>query len=259
MFSSQPLNNNIVKNGFLCIHYTKNLQKLQDKGNHFQTVCRYSKIIDNIIIYWQWSARSKQEWRLIMDVNTITNSTSSITNSYQNSTSTAKSKTSDTKYGNDTAAVYEKSDEAKNASTNKALIAKLKADVNSHISQMQNLVSQIFQKQGTAVNNADDMWKMLASGDFTVDADTANKAKEAISENGYWGVNQTSERIFDFAKALSGGDSDKMDKMLDAFKKGFDQATKAWGKNLPDISSQTYDAVMQKFSDYKNQQSDAVQ
>ena len=77
--------------------------------------------------------------------------------------------------------------------------------------------------------------------------------KAAISEDGYWGVNQTSQRIFDFAVALSGGDSEQMDKMLAAFKKGFDQATKAWGKSLPSISSQTYDAVLEKFEAYKNQ------
>lgn len=191
-----------------------------------------------------------------MDVNTISNATSSISGSYQKAATNEKTKTSDSKYGNDAAAVYEKSDEAKSAPTNKALIERLKADVNNRISQMQNLVSEIFQKQGIKVTNTNDLWRKLASGDFSVDAETANKAKEEISENGYWGVNQTSQRIFDFAKALSGGDSDKMDKMLEAFKKGYDQATRAWGKSLPDISSKTYDAVMQKFDDFKKQQTD---
>ena len=91
---------------------------------------------------------------------------------------------------------------------------------------------------------------MLASGNFTVDAETAAKAKEEISENGYWGVNQTSQRIFDMAVALSGGDSEKMEKMLDAFKKGFGEATKTWGKTLPDICQNTYDAVLEKFENY---------
>ncbi len=40
--------------------------------------------------------------------------------------------------------------------------------------------------------------------------------------------------------------------MIAAFKKGFDQATKAWGKSLPDISGRTYDAVMKKFDAWKN-------
>ena len=48
------------------------------------------------------------------------------------------------------------------------------------------------------------------------------------------------------------GDSEKADEMIAAFKKGFDQATKAWGKSLPDISGRTYDAVMKKFDAWKN-------
>ena len=123
---------------------------------------------------------------------------------------------------------------------------------------MQNLVSEMLSKQGKAFSTADQMWKMLANGDFTVDAKTAQEAKDAISEDGYWGVNQTSQRIFDFAVSLSGGDSEKMDKMLAAFEKGFKQATKSWGKALPDISSQTYDAVHKKFEEYKNQKSQAT-
>ncbi|MFQ7394956.1 MAG: hypothetical protein ACLRMX_07455 [Lachnospira eligens] len=34
------------------------------------------------------------------------------------------------------------------------------------------------------------MWKALAGGNFTADADTIAQAKEDISENGYWGVNR---------------------------------------------------------------------
>ena len=38
--------------------------------------------------------------------------------------------------------------------------------------------------------------------------------------------------------------------MRAAFEKGFKAATKAWGKDLPDISQKTYDAVMKKFDDW---------
>jgi hypothetical protein len=64
------------------------------------------------------------------------------------------------------------------------------------------------------------MWKALASGNFTADADTIAKAKEDISEDGYWGVKQTSERIFDFAQALAGDDEEKMKTMKEAVEKG---------------------------------------
>ena len=39
-------------------------------------------------------------------------------------------------------------------------------------------------------------------------------------------------------------------KMKEAFEKGFKEATKTWGKELPDISQNTRDAVLKKFDDY---------
>ena len=74
-----------------------------------------------------------------------------------------------------------------------------------------------------------------------------------------WGVEQTSDRIVDFAKALSGGDPAKADTMLEAFKKGFKAATKSWGKELPDISQRTYDAVLKKMDAWKNGTEDATE
>lgn len=132
-----------------------------------------------------------------------------------------------------------------------ALVEKLKADHQLQMDSFKSMVRDMFANQGIAIKNADDIWSMLAKGDYTVDAETAQKAKDAISEDGYWGVKQTSQRIFDMAVALSGGDEEGMDKMLAAFEKGFKQATKSWGRNLPDISQQTYEAVQQKFKDYK--------
>ena len=84
-------------------------------------------------------------------------------------------------------------------------------------------------KQGVAIGTADDMWKFLAKGDFTVSADVKAQAQADIADDGYWG----------------------------AFKKGFEQATKAWGDKLPDISQRTYDAVVEKFNKWKNGTEDA--
>lgn len=166
-----------------------------------------------------------------------------------NSSTNSKTETTD----NESGAVYEKSSSKMTDSERTQLIAKLKADTDSHVSQLKSLVQSLFLKQGQKVTDSDDMWSMLASGDLQVDASTAAKAKQEISENGYWGVSQTSDRIFEMAKALSGGDDSKMEKMLDAFKKGYNQATKAWGKTLPGICSQTYDAVLEKFENYKQE------
>lgn len=160
--------------------------------------------------------------------------------------------------------VYEPSKDAqtaKSATTAKKyqadpqLVEKLKADAEARTSQLRSLVEQLIGGQGKAIGQADDMWRFLAGGDFTVDPATKAQAQADIAEDGYWGVEQTSDRILDFAKALSGGSPEKMNDMLEAFKKGFEKATSTWGDKLPDISQRTYDAVIKKFEDYQNAES----
>lgn len=156
----------------------------------------------------------------------------------------------------DTAAVYESSSAEASSSTyskgsNTELINKLKSDSEAHIQQLQDIVNKLISKQGTTALNAQGLKSFYES--LEVDPETKAQAQKDIAEDGYWGVEQTSSRIFDFAMALSGGDPDKMEKMKDAFLKGFKQATDAWGDELPEISQKTYGAVLQKFDDYANQ------
>lgn len=160
----------------------------------------------------------------------------------------------------ETAVVYEKTPVAENSVTNKnsaidreAIIAQMKADTEARMNQLTDIVKKMMAGQGNAfaVASGDDIWSFLASGDYTVTEAAKLQAQEDISENGYWGVEQTSDRILDFAKALSGGDVSKADELLEAFKKGYDEATKAWGKELPSITQDTYKAVEEKFAAWK--------
>ena len=66
------------------------------------------------------------------------------------------------------------------------------------------MMTQMFQKQGITANlsQGNDFWKFMASGNYSVDAKTKADAQAAISEDGYWGVSQTSQRIFDLPKRL---------------------------------------------------------
>lgn len=160
----------------------------------------------------------------------------------------AKSTTS----GEETGVVYEPSKEAKAASTKKYkpdanMVAKLKADAEARTAQLQSLVEKMLTKQGQTYGKANDIWSILSSGNFTVDPATKAQAQADIAEDGYWGVSQTSQRILDFATALTGGDPDKIEEMRAAFQKGYKQAEKTWGGNLPEISQRTYDAVMSGF------------
>ena len=141
-----------------------------------------------------------------------------------------------------------------------ALVKQLKADQESRQNSLTNLVSQMLGKQAGMygiANGDDSIWKIFANGNFTVDAATKAQAQEDISDDGYWGVKQTSQRLFDFASALAGDDEDKMREMQKAMEKGFKQATAAWGKDLPDISNKTLDAANKLFDEYyKSKQSE---
>ena len=133
-----------------------------------------------------------------------------------------------------------------------ALVSQLKADMEEQKQQLMDLVHKTLAGQvgtyGKATGN--DIWKTLAGGNFTVDAATKAQARKEISEDGYWGVKKTSQRLFDFASALAGDDVDKMKEMQKAMEKGFKMATKAWGRELPSISKDTMDAANKLFEDY---------
>ncbi len=164
----------------------------------------------------------------------------------------------------ETGVIYEKSSESSQAldksgviynKPNTALIEQLKADQEANKQRLLDMVHETLSDQLSAFKAAngddeDSIWRFLASGKFTVSAAAKEEAQKAISEDGFYGVKNTSDRILEMAKALTGGDPDKIEDMRNAFKKGFEQATKSWGQALPDISHQTYDAVMEGFDNW---------
>ncbi|MBQ9983898.1 MAG: hypothetical protein IJP29_04845 [Lachnospiraceae bacterium] len=161
----------------------------------------------------------------------------------------------------DTGVVYEPSSEAKSTTSttknNKVdadTIAKLKADADARLSQLKGIVEQLISKQSKAANTVS-MWDQfrqgILDGSIEVDEATVKQAQEDISEDGYWGVKETSTRILDFAKALAGNDPEKAEQMREAITKGFESAAKVWGDELPEISQKTYDAVMKGIDDWK--------
>ena len=168
-----------------------------------------------------------------MSVNFTTGVTSNsdVYSAYQKSqTSSSKSETTT----ENVAAVYEKSATNTKAaySINKmsesdraALVQQLKSEQSQKQAQMTSLVQKMITEQAGAFEGS--IWEFLASGNYTVDEAARKQAEEAISEDGYYGVKQTSERLFSFASALAGDDVEKMKEMQEAMEKGFNQATKA--------------------------------
>ena len=202
-----------------------------------------------------------------MGVNGVTEVTNNIATTYASTLNapaeSKKKEDEEVKVKAEAAAVYEKSEETEaeqpkisnKESDRTKIIQQLKADDELRQKQLLDIVQKMMGKQvkayGIANSDSDDesIWRFLAKGDFTVDAATKAQAQEDISEDGYWGVKQTSERILDFAKALAGDDPEKLEQMRSAFEKGYKQAEKTWGGELPEISKNTFDAVMKGFDE----------
>ncbi len=195
-----------------------------------------------------------------MSVNGITTNTGLTTGktSYSDrSKKTGNENTSSVKSENTEAAIYEKSDEKdvsvkQERKVDAETIARLKAEADERMASLRSLVEKMMTKQGQAIakagvldfengTNLADIFKNLE-----VDEETRAQAQADIAEDGYWGVEQTSERMLDFAKALAGNDPEAAKDMLDAIKQGFEEAKKAWGDELPDISQRTMETTLEK-------------
>ena len=189
-----------------------------------------------------------------------------VSNSQTTSYSSASSTT--TKTGNkkqseavssekDKGVVYEPSQatESKKDSSVKdyANIAKkMKAELNSKNQQLQNLVDQLLSKQANKYTSFAQLFEDVKNGKISVDPTTVAQAQKDIAEDGYWGAEQTSDRLVSMAQALSGGDTEKADKMIAAIKKGYEPATNAWGGKLPDICQRTIDLATKKLESWRD-------
>ncbi len=123
----------------------------------------------------------------------------------------------------------------------------MKLDFQKNTDSFKQMIKEMLEKQGLKYEQ---VMKAFDKGEdvvVKVDEETRAKAAEAVSANGYWGVEKTSARILDYAKTLSGGDASKLEQLKNAFQAGFDKAKEAFGGKLPDISQQTYDKVMAGF------------
>jgi hypothetical protein len=110
----------------------------------------------------------------------------------------------------------------------------------STYSTLREMLVGIMEEQGITTR--------IASGDTSIDFSdlTPEKARELISEDGYLGVEQTSERIVQFALSVADSNPNRLTKIKANIDKGFQMAAEALGGILPDISMETYNAIMDK-------------
>ena len=69
------------------------------------------------------------------------------------------------------------------------------------------------------------------------------EAKELVSEDGFFGIKQTSKRIADFVIQGANGDEKLLRAGLEGIQQDFEEAEKMWGAKLPEISYKTIDAA----------------
>ncbi|GHV32972.1 hypothetical protein FACS18949_05730 [Clostridia bacterium] len=163
---------------------------------------------------------------------------------------------------------------------NLAKIAELDASQKAYVSNLQTLVKELLTQKSTgqqasgAVNfspafsggidptKVTSYWDLLVdngngtySFDPTLTAEQQDaliaKAQTDIGEDGYWGVKQTSGRILDFAKAITGGDPSKVALMRKMVEEAFQSVRDTAGGKLPELSQNTYDAVMKGLAEWE--------
>ena len=85
---------------------------------------------------------------------------------------------------------------------------------------------------------------------------SVEEATELISEDGFFGVEQTSQRVADFVFSFSGEDTELLEKGREGIVKGFEEAEKLWGGELPEISydtqARTLELIDKKIEELKN-------
>ena len=122
--------------------------------------------------------------------------------------------------------------------------------------RMVNLVRQMLGQQVekadlASVITKDNVLNAIKEGKFT--QEDIEQAQKDTADDGYWGVEQTSDRFVKYATALTGGDPEKLDSMIEAFEKGYAEAEKQWGGKLPELAQRTREATLKKFQDLKDQ------
>ncbi|PKN14849.1 MAG: hypothetical protein CVU67_03520 [Deltaproteobacteria bacterium HGW-Deltaproteobacteria-24] len=87
---------------------------------------------------------------------------------------------------------------------------------------------------------------------------TPEEANELLSDEGFFGITQTSDRVANFVFSFSGDDVELLEKGREGVVQGFDEALKLFGGELPEISYKTQERTLalidEKINSLKNPQ-----
>ncbi len=155
----------------------------------------------------------------------------------------------------DEAAIYEHSENKKPLTYTKSghvydheTVDKLKKQSEQAHAYLKGLVEKLLLKQGHSLKTISaEEW-----ADVEIDEATRLEAQKMIDPGGPYSPEAVSDRLVDFAMAISGGDIEKLDKLKEAIEEGFRQAEEILGE-LPEISKETYKLTMEKLDAWANE------
>jgi hypothetical protein len=178
-------------------------------------------------------------------INTISNTQIQTTSTFQSSKLDASIVSKSTEDGSQTSVsdtISLRSESPKSVTYSGTM--QMNASDTARYGMLQKLVANLLKEQGIDTKIA------TGNGNIDIATLTPGEAQKLVSDDGYFGVRQTSDRIFQFAIGIAGGDPSRIDAIKEGINKGFAEAKKAFGDWLPDISYQTYDAVMSKLDSW---------
>ncbi|MCL2391358.1 MAG: hypothetical protein FWC66_01955 [Oscillospiraceae bacterium] len=130
-------------------------------------------------------------------------------------------------------------------------IENLWRETNHHADAIRKLVRNMLDQTDSTGQT---FWAARAQGNLQLSETDRVQAQQMISDEGFFGVTQTTDRIMSFAKALvgEGANQNQIESMRAAVQAGFDQVAQMFGgfENLPEVTRNTHAAIMQAFDDW---------
>lgn len=129
-------------------------------------------------------------------------------------------------------------------------IEALQKQADDALAPLRQMVESLLKEQGLTFNRAN----VGKSNEklIKITPELRAEARRLVSEGGEFSIENTSTRLVDFAKAISGGDKSKIDALRENIKKGYAEAQKAFGGELPEISKKTLEMTMKKLDEWQN-------
>ena len=110
--------------------------------------------------------------------------------------------------------------------------------------------SDIFGAQNKSINSLNDIlsgvdFKSIGYEGKHITQLSQSEASDLVSENGFFGIANTADRISNFIISAAGDDLQKLEAGKEGMLRGFKEAEKIWGGKLPEISHKTIEKATQ--------------